>query len=209
MRDELLERYESRKEMLNVLAENLERETKDALKELTHVDRIYYRVKGTKSFIDKARDPRNSPSYKEPLVEIEDQVAGRVLVFFLSDIGATIAELVKNFTQIESSHRRPQKDEEFGYESHHLICMIPPQVKPAGWNGLKHMPTTFELQVRTLFMHAWAEPQHELEYKAPEDLPRDIRRELFWVAASSWGADLAFERILQWQRRRLSHPGSA
>lgn len=208
MRDELLERYESRNSVLSQLAENLESETKEALQGTPHIDRVYYRVKGVKSFLDKARDPRNAPPYKEPLIEIEDQVAGRVLVFFLSDIQTTIARLNNNFTRIESTRRRPQKDEEFGYESHHLICMIPPQTKPAGWNALENPPKTFELQVRTLFMHAWAEPQHDLGYRRPEDLPREIRRELFWVAASSWGADQAFERIVQWQRKESSRAKS-
>src|SRR6266851_1585002 len=209
MHDKLLERYESRKDTLSLLAENLELETKEALKELPHVDRIYYRVKGANSFLDKARDATNVPPYSEPLVEIEDQIAGRVLVFFLSDITPVVTLLRKNFTQVESHRRRPARDEEFGYESHHLICIIPPQAKPTGWTGTKDMPATFELQIRTLFMHAWAEPQHDLGYKASEEMPREIRRELSWVAASSWGADQAFERIIRWQREKpggIIHP---
>lgn len=207
MRDRLLERYESRTELLRLLAANLERETRGALEGVPHVDRVYYRVKGTKSFAEKAQDPKNNPPYEDPLVEIEDQVAGRVLVFFLGDIPLVLAELSRNFTQVESARRKPEKDEEFGYESHHLICMIPPQAKPEEWSNLTDLPTTFELQVRTLFMHAWAEPQHDLEYKTSHDLPPEIRKELFWVAASSWGADQAFERIVQWQKTkpRRSH----
>jgi ppGpp synthetase/RelA/SpoT-type nucleotidyltranferase len=202
MRDELLECYQARTELLNRLAKNLTEETIGVLKELPHVDRISYRVKGAKSFVEKTRDPANDPAYADPLVEIEDQVAGRVLVFFLSDIEPVLAKLGGAFTPVESSRRRPKKDEEFGYESHHLICMIPPQAKPEAWNNLKDAPRTFELQVRTLFMHAWAEPQHDLEYKAAKDLPREIRRELFWIAASSWGADQAFARIVEWQRKK-------
>lgn len=202
MRDELLERYQARTELLNRLAENLSQETVEVLMEMPHVDRISYRVKKANSFIDKARDPANSPAYEDPLVEIEDQVAGRVLVFFLSDIAPILAKLGGAFTQVESRRRRPKKDEEFGYESHHLICMIPPQAKPSGWSTLEDGPRTFELQIRTLFMHAWAEPQHGLEYKAAKDLPREMRRELFWIAASSWGGDQAFERIVEWQRKR-------
>ena len=202
MRDRLLESYEARGELLNQLAKNLTEETLGVLGDQPHVDRVSYRVKGAKSFIEKARDPANNPAYAEPLVEIEDQVAGRVLVFFLSDIAPVLARLGGAFTLVESSRRRPAKDDEFGYESHHLICMIPPQTKPGGWSDLDSPPRTFELQVRTLFMHAWAEPQHDLEYKAAEDLPRIIQRELYWIAASSWGADQAFERIVEWQRQR-------
>jgi putative GTP pyrophosphokinase len=47
------------------------------------------------------------------------------------------------------------------------------------------------MQVRTLFMHAWAEPQHDLGYKPGEHMviDRNQRRRLAWIAASSWGAD--------------------
>lgn len=57
------------------------------------------------------------------------------------------------------------------------------------------MPETFELQVRTLFMHAWAEPQHNLGYKSPGDLSKEHRRHLAWIAASAWGADRGSRRL--------------
>jgi ppGpp synthetase/RelA/SpoT-type nucleotidyltranferase len=58
------------------------------------------------------------------------------------------------------------------------------------------MPETFELQVRTLFQHAYAEPQHNLGYKPGDaQLTDEVRRELAWVAASSWGADQALDRV--------------
>lgn len=51
-------------------------------------------------------------------------------------------------------------------------------------------------------MHAYAEPQHDLSYKAAADLPSEIRRELAWVAASAWGADQAYERVRRWRSER-------
>jgi ppGpp synthetase/RelA/SpoT-type nucleotidyltranferase len=57
------------------------------------------------------------------------------------------------------------------------------------------MPETFELQVRTLFMHAWAEPQHDLGYKGPGDLTKLQKKRLAWVAASAWGADHELEGL--------------
>jgi len=50
------------------------------------------------------------------------------------------------------------------------------------------MPMTFELQIRTLFMHAYAEPQHKLEYKGVAELPAEIRKELSWIAGVSVGS---------------------
>jgi hypothetical protein len=36
-------------------------------------------------------------------------------------------------------------------------------------------------------------------YKGPADLPKEIRRELAWIAASAWGADHAYKRVWDWQ----------
>ena len=157
MREELSLKYDQRLLLLKALSATLEQQTIEALSNLPRVDRVHFRVKGRESFLAKALDPRNKPAYGDPLAEIEDQVAGRILVFFLSDIGAVTTKLQGAFTPVESTRRRPEKDEEFGYESHHLICVIPPQAKPKGWESWRDLPTTFEIQIRTLFMHAWAE----------------------------------------------------
>lgn len=198
MREALQREYNERIAALKELKESLQAETARLLAEFEHIDRVSFRVKGVKSFVDKATDPENNPPYTHPLREIEDQVAGRVLVFFLQDIDPVCQRLRQVFTTVESSRRKPRKDEEFGYESHHLICVIPSAVKPGMWSQFQDMPTTFELQIRTLFMHAWAEPQHDLGYKGSADLPPNIRRELAWVAASAWGADQAFSRVSAW-----------
>lgn len=184
--------------LLHQLKGLLEFEVADALKSLPHIDRIYFRVKTATSFLKKALDPDTSPPYSNPLVEIEDQVAGRVLVFFLEDIEAAKPLLLRTFTTVERTHKKPSRDEEFGYESYHLICNIPPPLRPSGWEARSDLPPTFELQLRTLFMHAYAEPQHNIGYKRTTDLPSEIRRELAWVAASSWGADHAYSRVWTW-----------
>ena len=195
-------RYRQNLTILDQARERLESETRAALVGVAHVDRIAYRVKGGESFIEKAMDASSDPPYSDPLVEIEDQVAGRIIVFFHADIEVVRERLTGTFNSIESSRRKPARDEEFGYESHHLVCMIPPQCVPQGWEARDDLPKTFELQIRTLFMHAWAEPQHQLGYKGSQDLPREVRRELAWIAASAWGADQAYGRVSGWAKGR-------
>jgi len=198
MPDDIEARYRSRVPLLEELSKLLHRETKDALADLPHIDRIIFRVKGSASFAEKALDPRTDPPYSDPLVEIEDQVAGRVIVFFLDDIQRVEDKLAGTFKIVERTHRRPERDAEFGYESRHFIYSITGPLAPSGWAQRTDIPTTFELQVRTLMMHAYAEPQHDLQYKASADLPSDIRRELAWIAASAWGGDQAYERVRRW-----------
>jgi ppGpp synthetase/RelA/SpoT-type nucleotidyltranferase len=192
---DLGKQYEDRCPLLEKVASKLEQEVFEALDGLEHIDRISFRVKGRDSFVAKAEDPENDPGYAEPLVEIEDQVAGRVLVHFLGDLPKVHERIARIFNSVEKTERRPERDSEFGYESDHLICIIPPQAKPKGWDKRNDVPNTFELQIRTLFMHAYAEPQHDMQYKSADDLPREVRRELAWIAASAWGADQAYQRV--------------
>lgn len=201
MPDDLQLLYEARIPLLRLLAERLQCETEDALFGLSHIDRIVYRVKGSTAFAEKAIDPHNYPPYVAPLIEIEDQVAGRVIVFFADDIGRVEERLAGTFRTVERADRHPARDSEFGYESRHFIYTIPAHLAPADWVCRSDVPTTFELQVRTLMMHAYAEPQHDLQYKAARDLPAAIRRELAWIAASAWGADQALERVRAWSSR--------
>jgi ppGpp synthetase/RelA/SpoT-type nucleotidyltranferase len=198
MRENLEQAYKARLPFLSQLKDNFEHETKEALANLHHIDRVSFRVKGIQSFLDKALDLTNNPPYSDPLVEIEDQVAGRVIVFFLSDMDHVRDKLSQTFNTIEWSRRKPEKDQEFGYESEHLICTIPPHIWPPGWEAQTDLPRTVEIQLRTILMHAYAEPQHDIAYKASTDLPPEIRKELAWIAASTWGADQAYQRIMEW-----------
>jgi len=205
MREKLIEEYGERIHILDDLLGELETGTKRALEGVDHIDRIYFRVKGTASFANKALDPHNDPPYKYPLVEIEDQVAGRIIVFFRGDLDPVRQKLRGTFNTVEFERRRPPVDAEFGYESNHLVFIIPPQAKSAEWDTRDDLPETFELQIRTIFMHAYAEPQHDFGYKSVKELPSDIRRELAWIGASAWGADQAYERVHRWQRENGSN----
>lgn len=210
-RDELSTAYMRRRPLLRELSSTLEASTQDALVEVKHVDRITFRVKALKSFIEKAlklETPEAKPcetapeprlKYSAPLVELEDQIAGRVITFFRDDLPIVREQLVGRFGAVEHVVKEPTGPEEFGYESEHFVFVIPEHLKPSGWNAEEDMPNTFEFQVRTLFMHAWAEPQHDLGYKG-SDVDRETKRELAWIAASAWGAD----RTLSEVARRLN-----
>ena len=186
-------KYESRVPALERLSVALEDVLRASLKRNSHVDRIGFRAKGVQSFQTKAK----RDEYSTPLVEIEDQVAGRVLVFFSRDIDAIREVAASLWVPVEESHHKPARDAEFGYESFHQIFAIPEHLKPSGWEREADMPVTFELQIRTLFMHAYAEPQHDFGYKEASQLKARLRRQLAWIAASAWGADQAYEDVLR------------
>lgn len=200
--DPLLAQYRRRLPLLEAARATLEAEVQRLLRGEKNIDRIVFRVKEADSFVKKALKAREVP-YLHPLTEIEDQIAGRVITFFLDDLAAVEEKLCGRFTTVENVHKEPPKDAEFGYESHHFVFLLPPDLTPEGWDEAV-MPKTFELQLRTLLMHAWAEPQHDLLYKSAADLHKDVRKELYWIAASNWGADQAFMRVRQ--KLGIAHP---
>jgi ppGpp synthetase/RelA/SpoT-type nucleotidyltranferase len=182
--------------LLGHAAARLENETIRQFEAVDRIDRINFRPKTPKSFFEKATKRRVDPPYAEPLLEVEDQVAGRVVVFFTSDIEPAVALVRQLFgAPVEVERKIPARDEEFGYESHHSVFDLPQWAHPEGWDARDDMPTMFELQIRTLFQHAYAEPQHDLAYKPDEPLVSRDKRELAWIAASAWGADQAYERV--------------
>lgn len=187
--------YQRRLLPLKHVADALQTRTLEALNDLPHIDRVNYRVKTLASFLAKTTVSSGEQRYEQPLLEIEDQVGGRVIVFFTSDLPMIREAMLKLFVAVEVRTRRPLRDEEFGYQSEHLILAIPPWAKPQTWHKLIDAPHTFELQLRTVFMHAYAAPQHDIQYKSISELAPDIRRELAWIAASAWGADAAYSRV--------------
>jgi ppGpp synthetase/RelA/SpoT-type nucleotidyltranferase len=179
-----------------LLSDALAQGLTESLQKLPHIDRIYFRVKEIDKFVKKAQ------RYDTPLIDIEDQVAGRVLVFFTSDVLAVSEAACKRWNVIEAVHKEPERDAEFGYESWHQVFVIPEHLKSIGWSDQSEMPSTFELQIRTLFMHAYAEPQHDFAYKSSAELLRDDRKRLGWIASAAWGADRAYQELLNQDQAR-------
>src|SRR5690606_23845862 len=202
-RSELEGQYGSRIGLLDGAAALLEERVKEALDGTAHVDRISFRVKSSDSFARKCLREDGQPTldaegkvkYLQPLEEVEDQIAGRVLVLFRSDLPIVETRIREWFpATVEVQRKRPTTSNAFGYESDHYIFVIDEHMKPSGWEAAGPMPATFELQIRTLFMHAYAEPQHDLGYKGrPQSA--DVERRLAWIAASAWGADYQFDEL--------------
>jgi putative GTP pyrophosphokinase len=201
-----MRQYEPRIPLLTQLASAMELHTVGLLKGTAHIDRVSFRAKDAESFARKsfALDDSGSRKYQVPLADIEDQVAGRVLVFFRRDIDVVAARLSQAFNRVEQVRKAPKGHDAFAYESEHFVFIIPPHVHPDGWDGLSQPPTTFEMQVRTLFMHAWAEPEHDISYKATVPLTVEERRKLAWAASSAWGGDAIFEQVLDSIAQRAS-----
>jgi putative GTP pyrophosphokinase len=84
---------------------------------------------------------------------------------------------------------------EFGYfGQHHILLLLKDVINPEMDKNI--FPYCFDLQIKTLFQHAWSEANHDLGYK-PGQLPleRDELRQLAYTSAQAWGADRVFDEL--------------
>ena len=178
------------------IAPRLQQVVGDHLKGLPHIDRITARAKEPRSFLTKAakRLPDGSPKYVDPMNQIQDLLGVRVVVFYPQDVASVGTETHRYFRLIEERKVVPDSEWEFGYFGQHFVCVLPPEAVPAEVRG-DNAPPFFELQVKTLFQHAWAEAGHDLGYKPIEELSGDQKRRLAFTAAQAWGADRSFGEL--------------
>lgn len=197
---EIKQHYRYIKTELQNLTLDLESDLRNLIrvKNIENIDFIKYRVKEEKSFVDKALKINNEREllYPKPFFDIQDLIGIRIIVYYLSDVDR-VFEILRNslYRSIEITHHKPARVEDFKYEGKHYIVNIPlPLMKKYAIEG-KIFPQVFELQILTLFQHAWATGEHDLTYK-PEFSPTlDNKRYLAFVGAQSWGADRIFDEV--------------
>lgn len=160
-----------------------------------NIDQISVRAKAIDSFIKKATKTKGgSPKYTDPIHQIQDQVGARIVVFFKQDSEAA-CEIVKQFfPTIEEIHYVPDEPTAFDYEGEHFVCLTPDDIYESDEEA-EQKPEFFEMQVKTLFQHAWSQANHDLIYKAPVPITNDHRRRVAYTAAQAWGADQMFKEL--------------
>ena len=170
----------------------------ERLSDVPRIDRISVRAKSPDRFLKKAATLEKSErKYTEPLEQIQDQLGARVVVFYESDIQRVNANVKKFFAAIENLKLVPETEAEFGYFGHHLVLQLPSDVVDRDID-LALVPQFFELQIKTLFQHAWSEAAHDLAYKPKSnDLTPDQKRKIAFTSAQAWGADLIFDQLFQ------------
>lgn len=145
---------------------------------------IQSRVKEQSSILTKAREK----GYLNPKSEMTDLLGFRVIVYLSEDVEKVEKVLRKNFYIDETrsiDKRIPDSVDKVAYRSLHLICNL--------GSDRDHLPEYielcdifFEIQIRTILEHAWAEIEHKQNYKASENrsLPPDLQRRLMIVAGN-------------------------
>lgn len=178
--------------ILHPLAERLEKFLKESFSEVERIDRISVRAKSIDRFVDKSekKNDLGSLKYTDPINQIQDQIGARVVCYYHSDVALVEQTALNYLRPIESRDVIPESQAEFGYFGKHFVFFLPDDVIEG--NG---GPKFFELQIKTLFQHAWSEAEHDLTYKPKKALPSDIHRKVAFTAAQAWGADMIFNEL--------------
>jgi putative GTP pyrophosphokinase len=195
LEDEYRKRYDT---VLNPVALTLENQLRDIFQAELRIDRVNVRAKSVDRFIAKAGTLINGkPKYSEPLRQIQDQIGARIITFYRTDVDRIAGIVQRYYRAIESKDVIPESEWEFGYFGRHYVLLVPSDVVTSTIDKAM-LPQFFELQVKTLFQHAWSEANHDLGYKpGVTPLTSDEKRRLAFTSAQAWGADQIFDELFR------------
>ena len=154
---------------------------------------ITSRVKEKDSFLKKSENEK----YTEPVKQIMDINGIRIIAYTNSDVKKICGLLEKEFTiDPDNSENKAtkMKDNEVGYLSVHYIASLSDSRTGLSEYSL-YKDMKYEIQVRTLLQHAWAEIEHDRNYKFGGVLPKEIKRRFFLAAGTLEMVDREFQSL--------------
>lgn len=164
------------------------------------VHSIEARAKTLDSLGKKASTPSfdnpDRPKYLKPLSEFFDLSGVRVITFFPSTQKKVINVIEDEFDIIEKSDKTGLliKEEQFGYASiYYVVKLKSNRADLLEYNRFKALVA--EIQVRTILQHAWAEIEHDIQYKSTETIPSTIHRRFMSLAGLIEIGDREFQAI--------------
>jgi len=196
----LLKRAYSRRysEILKPIACKLDIYLNELLCGVPRIDTVSVRPKSISSFIEKSlkTNENGKQKYDDPIHQIQDQIGARVVTLYRSSRDP-VKDIIRAYlAPIEVQAITPPSPSVFEYEGWHFILFLPEDILDNEMKE-KDCPKFFELQIRTLFQHAWAEANHNIFYKSTKELDFESQRKCAFTAAQAWGADLIFDQLAE------------
>ena len=151
------------------------------------------RTKDKLSALDKIK----RKDYADPATQMTDLSGIRVVLYSESDV-VIASNLISQSFNVDAENSLNQDEllgtNQTGYRSVHFVCDLGKgrDALPE-FEGLANLK--FEIQVRTVLQHAWAELSHDRNYKFAGKLPRDLERKLYLYAGLLEIADKGFDAL--------------
>jgi len=189
----LLNEYNQNKQLLNELGEVIYSLLRTLIKSAVHTHQITYRVKDKDSLLKKII--RKNYKYQH-LNEITDLVGFRIILYFEDDIDEVEKIIRKEFKIDEknSIDKRNIDTDKFGYRSLHYVATLNnKRLMLPEYEKFEHIK--FEIQIRSILQHSWAEIEHDIGYKGESEIPQEAKRTFYRIAALLEQADIEFVKL--------------
>ena len=134
------------------------------------------RVKGLNSAMEKIQR-KDYSNAEEQLTDL----SGIRIITYLEQQVIQISSVIRDLFEIDEANSLDRSEvlghDRIGYRSTHFVCLLGknrhelPEYESLG-------PLKFEIQVRTVLQHAWAELAHDRSFKFGTALPGKIQRKL-------------------------------
>lgn len=188
--------YENKRERYDEFEDNVRRLIKHLLtdKEVNYAS-LFSRVKAKDSFIIKTKNEK----YQNPLLQITDVIGVRIVVYTKSDV-EIVSKLIEEEFDIDTVNSMNKADimkvNEVGYLSVHYVAQLKGKhFEIPTFNKFKSENIKFEIQIRTVLQHAWAEIEHAHNYKYNGELPEFLKRKFNLLAGGLELIDNNFNNI--------------
>ena len=178
--------------------ESLTKTVESIIKDVLNIEGInYYDVNGRTKSIDSYRNKALKGKYKDPKSEIMDMSGIRIITYTDTD-AKMVYSIISNIFNVYPEYTIDKSEElgvdRVGYRSFHCVGDLGIERTKlreyASFDGL-----CFEIQIRTILQHAWAEFEHDRNYKFSGVLPTNIRRRLSILAGILELTDKEFDNI--------------
>lgn len=194
MKENILKQFDDTRSNLESLKGKMELLICELIKnDSTQAHQIIGRLKERSSIeskIEKKQDKYSS------LQDITDIVGIRVITYLESDVDR-VADIIEREFEIDKENsidKRKLNFDQFGYRSLHFVVSCSDKrtslAEYKSFYGIK-----FEIQIRSILQHAWAEIEHDLGYKGITSIPDAYKRGFNRLAALLESADIEFDRL--------------
>lgn len=154
---------------------------------------VTYRVKDKVSYLNKC----GSEKYTDPIEQVMDVSGIRIIAYTNQDV-IEICKVLQEEFLIDEDNSSNKADvletDKVGYLSvHYILQLNEKRLALAEYKGYGQIKS--EVQVRTLLQHAWAEIEHDRNYKFAGVLPNEIKRRFHLIAGVLEMMDREFDNL--------------
>lgn len=154
---------------------------------------VSHRVKEKESYLNKCKNEK----YTDPVKQITDVSGIRIIAYTNQDV-SRICQILQDEFLIDGDNSVNKAEmletDKVGYLSvHYILQLSERRLELSEYKLYENLKC--EVQVRTLLQHAWAEIEHDRNYKFAGVLPVEIKRRFYLVAGVLELMDREFDNI--------------